>query len=219
MSVRRGAVQGGGRAAQRSHLPLPHCQKAMGSPFFARAQFDQRALTVEGDTAPLCVVRAHRPRVLQALRHAAVLLAAQRHAGGRRTGDLRRSQRFRADRAHLGLGKDRLGEARRRPAAISGRSIPLRYCGVAFDRHPMLLTRCCTTGWPGRCKATGKPGRRAVNISFYDLSVWVLPLRARHHLPRGRARLCRAPARRQHRLAARPRQLQPAQAYRSRSAR
>ena len=26
------------------------CQKAMGSPFFARAQFDQRALTVDGDT-------------------------------------------------------------------------------------------------------------------------------------------------------------------------
>jgi hypothetical protein len=27
------------------------CQKAMGSPFFARALFDQSALTVEGDTA------------------------------------------------------------------------------------------------------------------------------------------------------------------------
>lgn len=27
------------------------CQKAMGSPFFARALFDQRALTVDGDTA------------------------------------------------------------------------------------------------------------------------------------------------------------------------
>jgi hypothetical protein len=27
------------------------CQKAMGSPFFARALFDQRALTIEGDTA------------------------------------------------------------------------------------------------------------------------------------------------------------------------
>jgi hypothetical protein len=27
------------------------CQRAMGSPFFARAVFDQRALTVEGDTA------------------------------------------------------------------------------------------------------------------------------------------------------------------------
>lgn len=26
------------------------CQKAMGSPFFARAQFDQRMLTVEGET-------------------------------------------------------------------------------------------------------------------------------------------------------------------------
>src|SRR5260370_21474666 len=27
------------------------CQKAMGSPFFARALFDQRALTVAGETA------------------------------------------------------------------------------------------------------------------------------------------------------------------------
>jgi hypothetical protein len=28
-----------------------NCQKAMGSPFFARARYDQRALTVEGETA------------------------------------------------------------------------------------------------------------------------------------------------------------------------
>ena len=28
-----------------------NCQKAMGSPFFARALFDQRALSVEGETA------------------------------------------------------------------------------------------------------------------------------------------------------------------------
>src|SRR4029434_4040629 len=28
-----------------------NCQKAMGSPFFARALFDQKALTVEGETA------------------------------------------------------------------------------------------------------------------------------------------------------------------------
>ena len=28
-----------------------NCQKAMGSPFFARALFDQNALTVDGDTA------------------------------------------------------------------------------------------------------------------------------------------------------------------------
>ena len=28
-----------------------NCQKAMGSPFFARALFNQNALTVEGDTA------------------------------------------------------------------------------------------------------------------------------------------------------------------------
>ena len=51
MPLQRGAVQDRGRAGQRSHLPLPQCQKAMGSPFFARALFDQRALAVEGDTA------------------------------------------------------------------------------------------------------------------------------------------------------------------------
>jgi hypothetical protein len=28
-----------------------NCQKAMGSPFFARALFDQKALTVQGETA------------------------------------------------------------------------------------------------------------------------------------------------------------------------
>jgi hypothetical protein len=28
-----------------------NCQKAMGSPFFARALFDQKALSIEGDTA------------------------------------------------------------------------------------------------------------------------------------------------------------------------
>lgn len=28
-----------------------NCQKAMGAPFFARALFDQRAITVEGETA------------------------------------------------------------------------------------------------------------------------------------------------------------------------
>jgi hypothetical protein len=28
-----------------------NCQKAMGSPFFARALFDQRSLKIEGDTA------------------------------------------------------------------------------------------------------------------------------------------------------------------------
>jgi hypothetical protein len=28
-----------------------NCQKAMGSPFYARALFDQKALTVEGETA------------------------------------------------------------------------------------------------------------------------------------------------------------------------
>ena len=58
-----------------------NCQKAMGSPFFARALFDQRALTVEGETGRYPVVGAARPGVLQKLRHAAVFLA---HATARR---------------------------------------------------------------------------------------------------------------------------------------
>lgn len=64
------------------------CQKAMGSPYFARAQFDQKALTVEGDTGRYASSE-NIDRVLQDLRHPTVLLAAQRHAGGRGAGDLR----------------------------------------------------------------------------------------------------------------------------------
>jgi hypothetical protein len=51
MPGRHGPVQDRGRTAQCPDLPLRRRQKAMGSPFFARAAFDQRALTVEGDTA------------------------------------------------------------------------------------------------------------------------------------------------------------------------
>ena len=86
-----------------------NCQKAMGSPFFARALFDQRALVGRGRDRALSVVGSAGPGVLQALRHAAVFLAHQRHRGRRRAGRLRRPQRLCADRAHLGLGKDRLG--------------------------------------------------------------------------------------------------------------
>jgi hypothetical protein len=50
-----------------------NCQKAIGSPFFARALFDQKALTVEGETVrPLCLIGGDRPGVLQNLRRAPV---------------------------------------------------------------------------------------------------------------------------------------------------
>ena len=66
-----------------------NCQKAMGSPFYARALFDQKALAIEGETASYAVVGAARPGVLPALRHPAVLPAQGRHHGGRRFGRFR----------------------------------------------------------------------------------------------------------------------------------
>src|SRR5439155_24136466 len=51
MPLRRGQVQDRGEPANVRICHCRTCQKAMGSPFFARALFDQRALRVEGDTA------------------------------------------------------------------------------------------------------------------------------------------------------------------------
>ena len=58
-----------------------NCQKAMGSPFFARALFDQRALVGRGRHRALSVIGGARPGVLQDLRDAAVFPADQRHRG------------------------------------------------------------------------------------------------------------------------------------------
>ena len=107
-----------------------NCQKAMGSPFYARALFPQSALTVDRRDRALCLVGSDRPGVLQGLRHPAVFLAQQRHGGRRRARDVRRPQRLCADRAHLGFGEDGLGEARRRAAAISGDGAAMTRCLV-----------------------------------------------------------------------------------------
>ncbi len=66
-----------------------NCQKAMGSPFFARALFDQNALAVEGETARYASSESDRPGVLQGLRHPVVFLAPQRDGGGRGARGLR----------------------------------------------------------------------------------------------------------------------------------
>jgi hypothetical protein len=97
-----------------------NCQKAMGSPFFARALFKQSALTVEGVTSRYAT--SGRAGVLQGLRHAAVFVANRRLGRRGCARHIRRPQRFRADRAHLGLGKNDMAQIRRRIAAISGDS-------------------------------------------------------------------------------------------------
>jgi hypothetical protein len=63
-----------------------NCQKAMGSPFYARALFDQKALAIEGETASYA--SSERLDRVPALRHPAVLPALGRH-GGRRFGRFR----------------------------------------------------------------------------------------------------------------------------------
>src|SRR6476469_3647532 len=96
------------------------CQKAMGSPFFARALFDQKALTVEGETARYASSDALDRVFCKKLRHPPFRLAKEAGRGRRCAGGIRRPQRTYADRSHVGYGKDGMGEARRRPAAISG---------------------------------------------------------------------------------------------------
>jgi hypothetical protein len=73
-----------------------NCQKAMGSPFFARALFDQRSLIIEGDTARYPSSEAF-DRVFR-LRDAPVFPTDQRYRDRRRARRLRRPQRLRADR-------------------------------------------------------------------------------------------------------------------------
>jgi hypothetical protein len=95
-----------------------NCQKAMGSPFFARALFPQSALAVAGETA-----RYASSETLDRVfcKTCGTRLFSWRRNGtfdGCRTRRLRRPQRLCADRAHLGRGEDGLGESGPRPAAI-----------------------------------------------------------------------------------------------------
>ena len=88
-----------------------NCQKAMGSPFFARALFDQRALTIDGETArypssealervfcKTCGTRLFSRRTNGTVVGVALAAFDDRNA-------------FAPTGAHLGLREDRLGEA------------------------------------------------------------------------------------------------------------
>ena len=82
-----------------------NCQKAMGSPFFARALFDQRALTVEGDTGRYASSEALDRVFCKSCGTRLFSWRTQRHGGRRRARRLRRPPCLCADRAHLGRGK------------------------------------------------------------------------------------------------------------------
>ena len=86
-----------------------NCQKAMGSPYFARALFDQSALDGRRRDRALSDVR-NIDRVF-CPRCGTRLFSWRRNgtAAGVALADLRRSQRLCADRAHLGVGEDGLG--------------------------------------------------------------------------------------------------------------
>jgi len=87
------------------------CQKAMGSPFFARALFDQRAIAVEGE-ARATLVGNGRPGVLQNLPARGCSPAEKSGCGGIALATFDDRNAFCADRTHLCLGQDRLGAAR-----------------------------------------------------------------------------------------------------------
>ena len=86
-----------------------NCQKAMGSPFFARALFPQTALTVQGETDRY-PTSERLDRVF--CKKCGTRLFAWRNNGsaaGIALADVRRPPRLRADRAHLALREDETG--------------------------------------------------------------------------------------------------------------
>ena len=135
-----------------------NCQKAMGSPFYARPCSTRRRLRSKAKP-PLRLVGAARPGILHALRHPAVLLAHGRHHGRCRFGSLRRPQRLRADRTHLGQRENGLGDARGWFTAISA------------DGSGLTLLRASVT-----ISSTGREYRLLQNSTIYAVSVWVLPV-------------------------------------------
>ena len=116
-----------------------NCQKAMGSPFFARALFDQNALTVEGDTA--------RYASSEALDRVFCKICGTRLFSWRRNGTMAGvalaafddRNAFAPTGTHLGLGEDALGEARRRLAAIprDGSHLKRGRASVARSAEPV----------------------------------------------------------------------------------
>ena len=158
-----------------------NCQKAMGSPFFARALFPQTALTVQGETdryptserldrvfCKKCGTRLFTWRKDGSAAGVALAVFDDRHAF--------------APTEHIWtLRKDELGQPRRRLAAISGR--PAAHDAVAARVYIRLSSR-------------------SLPLEHFRLPAFGLGAAAdhRHHLSRGRARLRRASARRRHRL-------------------
>src|ERR1700733_12415903 len=119
MSVRRGALQGRGRARQRPHLPLPQLPEGNGIAVLRPGLVRPEGACDRRRNRQLRLVGAALAGVLYTLRHPAVLLARGWHHGRCRFGCFRRPQRLRPDRTHLGQRENNLGDARGWFTAIS----------------------------------------------------------------------------------------------------
>ena len=141
-----------------------NCQKAMGSPFYARALYPQTAIAVEGDTGSYASSGTDRPGVLQACGDP--LFSWRREmAAGVALAVFDDSHAF-VPTEHIWVSEKSIG-SKRRPTAISGKSrlrclapkpIGLDISQVRGDRIVILT------------------GHRLLQHNLYSISVWILPL-------------------------------------------
>jgi len=109
LPVRRGPVQSGGLSRSMSVSAIAAiARRQWDRRSFARALFDQKALTVEGETAPLCLIGGTRPGLLQNLRDPRVCLAKKPAVAGVALAHSTTATHLRR-RSHVGLRKRWIG--------------------------------------------------------------------------------------------------------------
>jgi Zn-dependent protease len=141
----------------------------MGSPFYARALFEPRALHVEGETGRYPSSETLHREFCKACGTRLFSRRTNGTAVGVALATFDDRNAF-APTAHLGLGEDRVGADRRWSAATSIRAAEGAIAGAFRPAAPGL--RFAPSGL--RCRTTS--GAIRLNISLYDVSVWVLPL-------------------------------------------
>ena len=196
MFLRRGPVQGRGRAAQRPHLPLPQLPEG-----------DGLAVLCPRAVRPAGAYRRGRYRALSRRRKRSTGCSARFAARGCFPGGPTvpwSASRWPPSTTATPLHRPSISGSRKRWPGCGSTTV-YRNIRRRFPRSDAVL------GYRLRRANRGRPLEH-LTLRHFGLGS---PAPRRHHLPRGRARLCGIQARRQYRLAAWPGQLQSAQAYRS----
>ena len=173
MPVRRGPVSVHGEPINVRICHCRNCQKAMGSPFFARALFEQSAMTVEGETARYASSAA-LDRVFCKTCGSSLFSWRNGIAAGVALAAFDDRNAF-APTEHIWVSEkmdwvrldDGLAQYRRQSHNMVFRS--------AFSQGRVLQSADLYRN-ADSVTHPNEPGQDPLNITLYSLSVWVLPL-------------------------------------------